>query len=370
MKILIIRNSPTIISINNYNIQEIGLAKSLIAKGNEVGIVFYTDDNYKEELFNDIKIYYVPAKKLLNHCLYNDIIYEIIDNYDIVQVSEYNQIMSYRILKRVPEKVVIYHGPYENKNTLSRINNLIFDFVYLKKYLRLNPFILSKSNLAKDFLLEKGFDRIKVVGVGLDNEKFQNQHENEKLVNIFSQNKNKKVLLSIGTIESRKNTLFLLKVLKHLKEIKDEYILYLVGQANLKYKKRCLKYIHKNKLEKNVIFIDSLNQNEIPYLYKNANCLLLASNYEIFGMVLLEAMYFNVPIISSLNGGSSYLLDKENIIEEFDVKKWAGKIRRVEASNNRIWDKSWANIVDDFISSYKEVIDNENDSEDIKHKNI
>lgn len=48
MKILIIRNFPSYMSVKNntYNIQEVGLAKALVRKGHICDIVFWTD---KEE---------------------------------------------------------------------------------------------------------------------------------------------------------------------------------------------------------------------------------------------------------------------------------------------------------------------------------
>ncbi len=45
MKILIIRTFPNIIDPATYNIQEIGLAKALVRKGHECGIVLYYGKN-------------------------------------------------------------------------------------------------------------------------------------------------------------------------------------------------------------------------------------------------------------------------------------------------------------------------------------
>ena len=50
MKILIIRNYPSYMDVekNTYNIQEVGLAKALVRKGNICDIVFWTDKEEKE----------------------------------------------------------------------------------------------------------------------------------------------------------------------------------------------------------------------------------------------------------------------------------------------------------------------------------
>ena len=62
-----------------------------------------------------------------------------------------------------------------------------------------------------------------------------------------------------------------------------------------------------------------------------AKAFLLPSKQEIFGMVLLEAMYLRTPVITSLNGGSSMLIEgKETgqIVEEFEVEQWVDAIFR------------------------------------------
>ena len=41
MKILIVRTYPDILDLHSYNVQEIGLAKELTARGNQCDIVLY-----------------------------------------------------------------------------------------------------------------------------------------------------------------------------------------------------------------------------------------------------------------------------------------------------------------------------------------
>ena len=77
-------------------------------------------------------------------------------------------------------------------------------------------------------------------------------------------------------------------------------------------------------------------------------------------MVLLEAMYFDVPILSSLNGGSSYLLSDENIATDFDVSLWVSKIKNMD--NNTNYNKNnlcWNTLVDAFINEYNRKKNNE-----------
>ena len=75
-----------------------------------------------------------------------------------------------------------------------------------------------------------------------------------------------------------------------------------------------------------------LNQKYLGYVYKQCDVFLLPTIYEIFGMVLLEAMYYSVPVVSTLNGGSDLIIrDKENgyIEENNDLQKWVERIRYI-----------------------------------------
>jgi glycosyltransferase involved in cell wall biosynthesis len=102
-----------------------------------------------------------------------------------------------------------------------------------------------------------------------------------------------------------------------------------------------------------------MKQEELKSVYLNTDLFILASTYEIFGMVLLEAIYFNVPILSSLNGGSSFLLDKKYIMNNFNKKEWMDKILKLDKKKIKYNKKIlWKEIVDKFISNYEGVLEN------------
>ena len=61
MKILIIRTFPSIMDLNTYNIQEIGLARALVARGHECGVIFYNgkvSDKIEKLIFQKNKVQY------------------------------------------------------------------------------------------------------------------------------------------------------------------------------------------------------------------------------------------------------------------------------------------------------------------------
>ncbi len=75
--------------------------------------------------------------------------------------------------------------------------------------------------------------------------------------------------------------------------------------------------------------VSNLSQQELRAVYEQADLMLFPSNYEIFGMVLIEAMYFDLPVVSSDNGGSDTLITDGIdgvIVKEFEADKWVNSI--------------------------------------------
>lgn len=332
MKFLIIRTHPTKINIKTYNVQEIGLAKAFIARGHECDILLYTDGESSVESLlvgNDkkIKIYWEHGRNIFWQGVYNwQKIFSLASEYDWIQVNEYNQIASYYITKRYPRNSYIYHGPYYNSdNKKYNLLNKLFDILFLKKMQKEEVIIFAKSELAKESLKRKGFSKVITIGVGLDIERF-----GEKNISANSKEDGKCNLLYIGEISARRNTLFLIEVFYSVyKEMNGKVNLQIIGRGSEDYTKRVKERVRALKIENAINFIERKNQNELPEVYIKSDLFIFPTKYDIFGMVLLEALYFGVPVISSQNGGSETLLKDSHcgiILNQFDAEKWASII--------------------------------------------
>lgn len=104
-----------------------------------------------------------------------------------------------------------------------------------------------------------------------------------------------KYILSVGTIEQRKN---LLLVIKALKNINIDYKLVVIGKQT-SYFKQVEQEIAKHSLQNRVIFLKNIPFADLPSIYQLAKVFVYPSFYEGFGIPIIEALYSRVPVIAA-----------------------------------------------------------------------
>lgn len=377
MKILIIRTFPDILNLKSYNVQEVGLAKALVKKGHICDIVLYNGkdkDKVQDYSFSSkgkeygLKIYWLHGFGILKNG-FMPTVKKLIPQYDVIQVHEYDQILSWYLYTKQIKPTVIYHGPYYDK--FAKGYNLkckVFDTLFLPICRYKDVVAISKSTLATEFLRAKGFSNVKTVGVGINLENF----EGRKVESVDREDRTKfKPLLYVGKIEERRNLYFLVDVFRKLKNQIPQLQFIIIGNGQKEYKEKFLEFIKDEIESSSIIYRECATQPELVRYYQEASFFMLASHYEIFGMVLLEAMYFGAPVISSINGGSCTLIENGYngfVIENFDSDEWAkciclamnntvltGKMK-INAKNTIEEKYTWDRLADKFVEIYKKAI--------------
>jgi len=380
VKILILRSYADRINTDFYNMQEIGLAKSLVKLGNKCDIVFYTSNhNIRIQRIavkdNFMTVYLVPALRIMKDAVYLKLIKtQFFDKYDVIQTSAYLRIMNFILPFVTKTPIVMYQGPY--KDISPKFFNRIYDFLFLRSMRKRITLVLTKSILAKDYLGKKGFRNIFNIGVGIDIEKFNKEGSGNATIYKFIENlkkDKKKVLLYIGKIEDRRNIPFIFEVFSLVRKKIPDLKLIMVGDGEPDLVDKYFNDIKEADVVKNIVHLRKVKQQYIKQIYKLSDIFILPTKYAIFGMVILESMFFKVPVCTTRNGGSVTLIKNgENgiIFDEFDSKLWSNRItellsdekRRREMGkkayetiiNNFTWDK----LSYRFISMYKMVIEN------------
>mgnify|MGYP004516864405 CR=1 FL=1 len=345
--ILLVRATPNDLDINAYNVQQVGIGKSLVNKGyNYDFITFKKNAPRKETVFYEkdgcrAKCIELPRIRVLRWGINTDICKkEFLDKYDLIICQEYYQIETY-LISRKSNRVAMYTGPYYNM-FLPKWFSPIYDLLFTKRINSQIKHKFVKSVLANAFMEEKGYTGLTNVGVALDTSRFVDADilpETRELIDFMKTNK---CLLYVGSLIERKNYPFLLETYKKMLQRDSEIKLVLIGKSKVSGVEKFLgkkdseyaaKYDEKlTKKEKAGIYhLERLANPQLRYIYPLAKAFLLPSVLEIFGMVLLEAMYFGAPVVSSRNGGSLTLMADGKcgqIVDEFDIEKWCDAISK------------------------------------------
>ena len=382
MRILIVRSSSGYVDATaaKYNLQEIGLARAFNKRGHQCDVVYWGGKNKKVvEIEYDegktFKVFYLKAYNFFKNGIYKGL-KELSKNYDIVHCGGYDQIESWLLAKSIPEKLVVYNGSYYsdfNKGYNKKCK--VIDKLFLPRFKRKGIYFDTKSKLSAEFLKSRGLTNVNPIGVGIDLERLRAKELLESSLSnkiLSLKQDNKKILMYVGRIEPRRNIICLFDIFKAVYESDKDIRLLIVGKGAKEYKDKCFEHAKQIGVEEAIIYEEYIDQKYLPLVYSYADVFLLPTIYEIFGMVILEAMYFGAPVVTTYNGGSDMLIDNNEsgiIIDSFDVDKWKESIIGLlndEDKKNKIKEKAkmkieneftWDALVDKFIDVFEKRLD-------------
>ncbi len=204
-------------------------------------------------------------------------------------------------------KYIIWSGSIEKENRNSNIlrtlqRKLLCSFasafvVYgskAKKYLQINGVSENKITIAIN-TVDTDFFR---------SETLKLRNENIKI--------NKPITFTyLGYLVPRKNVLLLLETINIVSKSRANFQLDIIGEGSAKAELE--KYVSENNLTSIVKFHGFKQKEEIPAFFAKSNALLFQTDFDIWGLVLNEAMAAGVPCLSSTNAGATYDLIQNGI---------------------------------------------------------
>lgn len=124
---------------------------------------------------------------------------------------------------------------------------------------------------------------------------------------------------TIGYLSKRKNGITMLKAVKRLSEQNDNFVLDIIGDGNDLDNLKA--FVEENNLQSMVVFHGYKQQHELPDFLANSIGFLFQTDFDIWGLVLNEAMASGVPCISSVNAAATHDLiihNKNGFAVNFD----------------------------------------------------
>lgn len=131
-------------------------------------------------------------------------------------------------------------------------------------------------------------------------------------------------ILTVGTIERRKNTMVLLKAVRNI----PVHCVFVGRETS--YKNELLDFINANDMRDRIHFIKNVEMNELAMIYQMADLFCYPSVFEGFGIPIIEALFSGTPVITTKSGCFSEAGGQNSLyLEPDDQDGWRSAIKEV-----------------------------------------
>ena len=295
-----------------YNSQEIGLGRALARKGHEVMIYKGIDPSEKEEkvqVEKNLTIWYLPMKHLGAHgfmdCKYLDPQLKALFCFGDQQIFLPHV---YRWCRRRRIPFVAYVGTAHSldSNFKSKVMNALFAAGTLRIYKK-NP-VLAKTSAAKEELRQLGVPHAVIAPVGLDTAVLKKNIPADEKMRLRKEHgfeADDVILCNVSSLSWEKRPLELIDLFLQVKGNK-KFKLIIVGNGPLE--EELNEKIRKNGLEKEVKIYPNVPYEKMWEIYEMSDYYLNMNKGEIFGMAIMEAVYYKTSVAAIRALGPSVTL--------------------------------------------------------------
>jgi glycosyltransferase involved in cell wall biosynthesis len=275
----------------------------------------YDDDFKKTFKWNGSLLKYYKYKfivekksnvKIINLLQSLSKIKKYITNSDAVIVFGWNNFYYLSIIfyTYISSKILILlaeNNLLKKKNFFTKKIKRIIIYIFLKFF----DYFLSIGTNNKNYYLYHGIKKKNIYQTfyTVDTNFFNNFNSSftfsKKINKKFFIKKRNFIFIWVGKFIERKNPIEVIKAIQFLKN--NNFHLFMIGSGPLL--DRCQQYIKDHSIN-NVHLVGFKNQKQLKKFYSIANCLVLSSKYETWGLVLNEAMSSGLPCIATKSSGA------------------------------------------------------------------
>lgn len=347
-----------------YNTQEIGLGKAMLQLAEEVYVykMLPLASEYQEEVQEDenghkLIIHMIPSRSLGANGLLD--VTKLEPSLDVLVYFSDTQLavpQIYRWAVRNDVRLIPYLGVVESHST-SKIKRRIMDLLFVR-----NLAVYKKHHCAvknpnvKEELEKLGVSNVMVTPVGLDLNLMKADYLDADISALkakYGYSGEDKVLLFIGRMTEEKQPLRMVDLFGKLHCQNNHYRLLMIGSGEMQdvvtaeVEKRGLKLV--------VQMIERIPNKDIWELYRIADSFVNLNQQEIFGMAILEAMYYGCKVVAWEAPGPSFIIEDgvsgfladsdDGILEAIAEKSIIPEAAHERIMNHFTWDKTAEKIL-------------------------
>lgn len=287
---------------------------------NGIKVYRYNTFNFFPRLYNlFIKYYAFLMKKYIKKIL------EIERDFDIVHIhSAIYAAIAYDMCNIDLPYIITEHS---TAYSMDEISNTIKKYLY-SAFFKAREVIVVGKGLLEDVSVYRGNKSIKLI---------PNMVTLEKLDVDKDIKKTKFRFFSLGMLYNKKGMDVLIKAFKEKEEKFKNVELYIGGDGEEKQHLQSL--IEELNLSDRVFLLGKLTREEVAFNMNNCDSFVLASRFETFGIVFIEALKFGKPIIGTKTGGPDTIINEISgkIVDINDIEGLANAMEYVY-ENIKVYD--------------------------------
>ena len=245
------------------------------------------------------------------------------------------------------------------KEIFSNNRNLIYTWNFVDKIIRVN-----EKDLMEFRRLQIDKSKLLFLPNGYSQDLFLPMDSNNARIKLKLP-LDRTILVNIASLEAYKGQKYLIEAMKKILVIRQDIMLYIVGQGSLENSFQSL--INEYGLQDNVILAGGNKpREEIPLWMNACDLFVLPSLSESFGIVQIEAMACGKPVVATRNGGSEGIIINEKLGILVKPGDSEGLAKAILEALETEWDDefirdyarqfTWDGIAKGIVGVYKEVL--------------
>lgn len=299
---------------------------------------------YGKNLYDEVARYAMVAAKIAEQM-----------DFDVIHAHDWLTYSAGIMAKKISGKPLVCHiHATEFDRSGENVNTIVYDLE--KNGMVAADRVIAVSNLTAQTVIKKyGIDESKVVTV------HNAITTTPKDISLFNKNINKKIVTFLGRLTFQKGPEYFIDAAKLILKRDKNVHFVMAGTGDMMDK--LIKYVAKSNISTNFHFTGFLKGEQVDKMFAISDVFVMPSVSEPFGLVPLEAMSLNVPVVISKQSGVSEILEHALKIDFWDVNAMADAIYALlnyntlstmykEYGKIEIDNIKWENAAEKIISVY------------------